>query len=134
MATNKEILSAIEELTNGNGIEGIKRNLESIKSDISELKEDVSQLKVDVNLLKSDVSELKKDSNEIRDHGFANENSLRNRLANLETSVENIKKYEIAEIKRKFETNSSNKNSIFLKVVGGAILLAVGYIFNLLVG
>ena len=134
MATNREILQAIEELANGEGIGAIKLDISQIKSDLVELKGDVRNLKGDVRELKEDVKELRDKSAEIEQHGFASEDSLRNRIKSLEVSVNNIKKYELAEIKERFKSNQKNKNTIFIQSILIVLAIVAGYIGNSVFG
>ena len=113
MATVKQVYELLEKMANGDGLVGIKNNLE---------------------LLNDKFETISKDVEEIKQEGFHGQESLRTKLTLLKKSVDNIKTYEIAELKRKFETNSQNKNKIYLQVVGGFILLVVGYVFSTLIG
>lgn len=120
MASIKEVYSLLEKLANGEGIAGIKSNLDSLNEKYTQLSKD--------------VEEIKKDYKEIKEHGFANEDSLRNRIAKLEVSVENIKKYEIDEIREILDKQANNRTKVILNVIGGVILLLAGYVFSLIVG
>ena len=84
--------------------------------------------------LQADVKQIKKDFSEFSEEVLNSEDSLRNKVKENRTSIENIKQYDIAEIKEKFKTNSQNKNKIFLQVLGGIILIIATYVFSTLVG
>lgn len=70
MATNREILTAIEELANGQGIAGLRN---------------------DMQILKEKVDSLTKDVGDIKSAGFHDETSLRNRVKDLEDEVGYLK-------------------------------------------
>ena len=120
MATNREILDAIEEIANGQGIAGIRADIKSLNEKIANLSEDVTEIK----------SELA----EVKEHVFVREDSLRSRIKALETSVDNIKKYEIDEIREILNSKKKRKYGIIDGVVGGGLLIIVGYILTKVFG
>ena len=111
MATNAQLLSILEKIQNGEGIQGIRS---------------------DIKILKEKVVALSEDVKEIKDEGFHDDESLKSRLVLLEKSVENIKQYEIIPIKDKltgyFDQKANNRNTLYIRVIGavlGAIALYI---------
>lgn len=115
MATNKDIIAAIEslpkEFLNGKGIEVVR---------------------ADIRLLKEKVDILSEDVKGIKDAGFHDDESLKARLVLLEKSVENIKQYELVPIREKlesyFEQKANNRNTLYIRVIGAVLVAVAVYI------
>ena len=69
--------------------------------------------------MKDKVDVLVKDVESIKDAGFHQEGSVRDRVSKLESSLANIKKYEIEEIREILNTKRKRKITIVDGLIGG---------------